>query len=774
MINQISMTQKYLEILYKKPKTLFFISIIAILVLSFGMTKLKANYSFRELSATDNPKLLVYDEYENHFGNDDSINLVIHNPKGIFNRETLNFLALSSEAVKQLPEAMRVESILDGNIITATEDTIEVAGLVDRKKIDTYSNEEFQELAKKAISSPQIASYLVSKDTTLTFININLIPSKYYTVDGYKFSNQVEAALSSIAKPEGLEVRFAGAVYLQKAMIETSKNDQQKLFPIIVFLFCIIAYISFRNLVGVGLLMTTIIVNILCTMGLQGYLGYPINVFTSPIPIIITTITTGGLIHLLAGFYRSYRSTGDKIGSLIKTYHNNFIPILFTSITTSVGFFSLSNKSLTPVFQLGVTIGFATMISWFLLITFLGPILLFIHKQKKPASLDAKGLPSFIIDQDKQINPFSQKYVAWIKKYKNTIIIVWIIAVVLSFLAIPSLRITMNPFNQYSDKHPIVATKNLLMEKMGFIIYTELMIDTGSADGVYKADFLKRVEQFEYEMIKQENIAQNISMITLMKEMNQILNQNNPQFHKVPDFNEAVAQYLLLYSMSDSAKVKSFISEDGRYLKSTIFTSLEDSDIILEQMDRIEHLAKKYNLDLQVTGKLPLFMGLGKKVFNVIGSSSLISLLCICLIMFIFIRNVKLGILSMIPNVVPIIIGAFILKVLDFGIDVSSTLIFSVCLGVAVDDTIHFIHHWLHLKKLGQTPEEILAHIVVNLFPMIISTTLLLSIGFSVLAFGYFLPTVKFGVLCACVLTLAMLADLLLLPAILLKRKLLD
>jgi predicted RND superfamily exporter protein len=774
MISNKSITEKYISLLYRRPKIIFFISLISIIALCGGLTKIQANYAFRELSATDDPKLAVYDLFEKHFGNDDSVNLILHNPKGIFNKETLRFIGQATEALKLMPEAMRVESLFEGNLVSSKDDTIEVTGLVERDKIDLYTESELGALADKTLSSPQISSYLLSKDKTISSINIYLIPSKYYTVDNYKFSVEVENIISKIPKPDGLEVHYSGPVYVQKAMIETSKNDQQKLFPIILLLFSLIAYVSFKSVVGVLILMFVIIINILCALGLQGYLGYPINAFTSPIPIIITTITTGGLIHLLAGFYRSYRATGDKIGSLLKTYHHNFTPILFTSITTSAGFFSLSNKTLMPVYQLGVTIGFATMISWYLLVTFLGPLLLFIHKQKVEPQLDEKGIPQFAHDKDKDANTFSFKYVAWIKKYKNTIIISWIIAVLLSLLTIPSLRITMNPFMQYSENHPIVKTKNLLMEKMGFTIYTELLIDSGIVDGVYKSDLLKRVEAFEKEMITQENLAQNISVITLLKEMNKILNQNDQQFYRVPDSNEAVAQYLLLYSMSDSAKIKSFISEDGRYLKSMIFTHLEESDRILEQMDRIETLAQKYNLNLEVTGKLPLFMGLGAKVFGVIGSSSIISLSCICLIMFLFIRNVKLGILSMIPNVVPLLLGASILKFLDFGIDVSSTLIFSVCLGVAVDDTIHFIHHWLSLKKQGKTPEEILAHITVNLFPMIISTTLLLSIGFSVLAFGLFLPTVKFGILCACVLTLAMLADLLLLPAILLKKRLFD
>jgi len=264
-------------------------------------------------------------------------------------------------------------------------------------------------------------------------------------------------------------------------------------------------------------------------------------------------------------------------------------------------------------------------------------------------------------------------------------------------------------------------------------------------------------------------------MTDIIKEMNQTFNGGIKEEYKIPATDQAIAQYLLLYSFGDkNGKLKNFLSEDGRYLKSSVFLRLEQSDLILEQVDWIERLAKKHNLNLVVTGKLPLYMEMGSVIFNVLGQSAILSLFLISLTMLLIVRSFRFGLLAMIPNVVPVLIGGGVMYLLNFGIDIGTTLIFSVCLGVAVDDTIHFVHHWLKLRKEGHSPEETLEHIVVNLFPMIIATTCILSFGFGVFALADFLGNVKFGILTAIILLIAMFADLFLLPAILLKKSLMN
>ncbi|MFZ4713821.1 MAG: efflux RND transporter permease subunit [Bacteriovoracaceae bacterium] len=759
------------KVLHFHPGKLLLCGILLIAALIPGYFYLTKDFSFRHLSSPSNPKLANFDLFEKHFGNDDSVAVIIHNPTGIFNQETLLSLKKLEEELLMLPGTMRAESLLDGNTITSTVDAIEIQGLVPKNQIEQLTSTDLEKLKARALAAPNIVSYLVSPDSTLTFIYLYLKPTRLLgQTEIFNYSKSVEAVVETHKKtfPQGSEILLSGPAYLSKTVVEVSRNDQRRLAPIILFFFALIAFITFRNLKGVAIIIFMIVINVLCSMGIQAYLGIPINAFTASVGIIITTITTGAVIHVVNGFYRYYRKTGDAHAALVLTYQVNFVPTFLTSFTTAVGFFSLADKSLMPVYQLGIILGFGTMISWIIIITVIGPILRFTHKQKVLSTIGPDGLPIYSLEPDKDANQFSKKYVAFINRNKKTIIGIWLLLFVASIAVLPTLEVKMNPFTQFSSRLPIVYTKNMIKEKMGFSIYIDLLVDTGEVDGGKKAETLKNLSAFEEELKLDPEIIKNVSITSIIKEMNQIFNGNKQDTYQIPVSNEAIAQYLLLYSFSDNGKLKNFISSDGRFLRSTIFTSKEDSNQILKQMDHVEALAKKHHLKVLVTGKMPLYMELGLVVFKVIGQSALVSLLLIGFIMFFLVKNVKLGIVSMIPNVVPVVIGGGIMKLMGFGIDIGVTLVFSVCLGIAVDDTIHFIHHWLHLRKEGKTEVEALELIVVNLFPMVIATTVILSIGFGVLAFADFLPNVKFGVLTSVILSVAMFADLFMLPSILL------
>ncbi len=165
------------KFLYYHPKRLFALGLILIAVTLPGVFKLEKDYSFRQLSSPNNPKLVSYDLYEKKFGNDDSVSIIIHNPKGVFHKETIVSLKNLQEELSLLPNVMRIESLLDGNVVNTTEDSIEIKGLIPKDHLSQLTPTKLAELKILALNSPQIASYLVSEDATLTFIHLFMNPS---------------------------------------------------------------------------------------------------------------------------------------------------------------------------------------------------------------------------------------------------------------------------------------------------------------------------------------------------------------------------------------------------------------------------------------------------------------------------------------------------------------------------------------------------------------------------------------------------------------------
>jgi predicted RND superfamily exporter protein len=452
----------------------------------------------------------------------------------------------------------------------------------------------------------------------------------------------------------------------------------------------------------------------------------------------------------------------------MRAYEENLVPTFLTSITTSAGFISLADKDLMPVYQLGVLLSIGTMFSWIMLVTLVGPILKFFTKKINPPIIGEDGLPITVVESNKKESEFSKKYIQFIKSYKIHILVISVVLCVLSYFAGKQLEVKMNPNQQFSERVPIVKTLKLVKEKFRHSIVLNFLVDTGSIDGGKKADLLSRLDKFESEIIKNPPLNKSTSLLALLKDMNKTFNSGNEEFYQVPKTDDAVAQMLLLLSLGDDyGKINNFLSSDGRYLKVTIYSKEDDSNIILKQMDYIEAVGRKYDLNVTRSGKFPLFMELTDSVYKVMSQSAIISTLLITFIMFLLVRDLKLTLISMIPNTVPLILGAGVMYLLDFGIDIGITLVFSVCLGIAVDDTIHFIHHWKLLQDEGKTKEETLEYLIVNLNPLLIATTLILSIGFGILGFSDYLPNFKFGIMTGFILTYALLAELLILPSIL-------
>ena len=768
------LTEKYLHFLFKHPLRLFVTGICFMVILTPGIPFLTSDFSFRSYTHPESPKLISYDLYEKNFGNDDNVMVIVNNPQGVMNRETLIPLRELEKELNNLPGTRRLESIFNGSVIHSTNDAIEIKGLISSTELEKYSESDFLNFKNEGLKSPNIHSILLSSDATVTVLYLFLRPTlqQNQQLEIYHYTQEVEKIVSAHQKNfPNAQLKIFGSAYISKSLIEVSKNDQLRLGPIILLLFALVSFIALRNINGVLISVFVIICNILCCLGIQSYLKIPINSFTSALGIIITTITTGALIHIIAGYYRYYRRTGDSKAALIHTYRMNFIPTLLTTLTTSVGFICLANKDLMPVYQLGILLGIGNAFSWIMIITLVGPILNFLNKQKTPYKLDASGLPETLSEPHKKDSEFSIRYVNYIGKHKFKIINLMIFLCAISIIAATQLEVSMNPFKQFSDNVPIVKTQQLVKDKFTHSMAIEFLLDTGKVDGAKDINLLNRLLKLEELIYSDKRVHKHVSITEVIKEINKIFNSGNQSFYKLPESSEAVAQYLLLISLSDNGKIKNLMSNEGRYLKFTLFTTEENSNKLLEQMTWVEDLAKEQNLNLFRTGKVPLFMSLTEVVFNLIGSSAIISMLLIGFIMYLLVRNTKLALISMIPNVIPLIYGAGIMYLLSYGIDIGITLVFSVCLGIAVDDTIHFIHHYTHLIQKGKTPEEALQNIVVNLFPTIISTTLILSVGFGVLSFADFLPNHKFGVMTGVILTLAVFADLFMLPAILLIKK---
>ena len=259
----------------------------------------------------------------------------------------------------------------------------------------------------------------------------------------------------------------------------------------------------------------------------------------------------------------------------------------------------------------------------------------------------------------------------------------------------------------------------------------------------------------------------------VVKKINKALNNDDPAYFKIPETQQAIAESLFLYTfgLPPGQEINHLISIDNKQTRLSIFWTIFDALGSLEKIEIIEKYAQDLGLNATVTGKLTLFHRMNGYIVTTFVKSISLALLLISLLLLFVLRSWKLGFLSLLPNVIPIIFGTALMTLGKIDIDLGASLVISVCLGIAVDDTIHFLSHYKTVVRSSGDIEKSILTVFKETGPSLLLTTVILVFSFGFFVFGDFLPNVHFGVLCSLILSLALFIDLFFLPAVLLRLK---
>ncbi len=249
------------------------------------------------------------------------------------------------------------------------------------------------------------------------------------------------------------------------------------------------------------------------------------------------------------------------------------------------------------------------------------------------------------------------------------------------------------------------------------------------------------------------------------------VNGDDPEAYRIPEDQNLIAQEMFLYTMSlpQGMDLNNRMTLDNSMLRLTTMSNLHDSRTSLGEMKVMEAKATEMGLDAHITGKMPLYHSMNPYVVSAFFTSISMALVLVALLMMFAMKSVKLGLLSMVPNTVPLIFGGALMTLLGKPLDIGTVLVASTCLGIAVDDTIHVLSNYARWRRAGASTQEAVAQVITHTGPALLVTTLVLVAAFATFAFASFVPNINFGILTAIVLTSALLADFTLLPAILLQ-----
>ncbi|TEU22294.1 MAG: hypothetical protein E3I13_02525, partial [Gammaproteobacteria bacterium] len=500
-------------------------------------------------------------------------------------------------------------------------------------------------------------------------------------------------------------------------------------------------------------------VTIIAAMGSAGYLGITITPPMTSMPVIILTIAVAGAVHLMMSFVKHMRLGEDKVSSLTNAFEHNKRAIIIAGVTTAIGFLGLNFSEVPPFHDLGNVAAIGTILSLFMTLAFLPAWILVM-----PINIKKKNIKS---------QPYMLVLAEFvIVKQKIILFLGSILAVGLIYL-IGNNEINDN-FVEYFDDRVEVRRDADMVDKLltgnGIVEYS---FDSKKPGGISDPSFLRDIDRFVSWMRKQPEVNNISSISDTFKRLNKNMNADSEVFYKLPEERNLSAQYLLLYEMSlpygldlnnqiNIDKSKTRVSVNLKNLSSNEYLNLEN---------RVQEWFKNNTPDIMTEGASPtlMFSHIGKRNAESMIYGTGITLVVISVILMLVLKSVSIGVVSLMPNLVPAAMSLGIWSLIDGQITMAVSVVSSITLGIIVDDTVHFLSKFQEAyKRMGKSVEDSIRHAFSHIGSALVVTSIALTAGFLVLADSVFQINAGMGKLTSIIIVVALVMDLLLLPALLL------
>ena len=601
---------------------------------------------------------------------------------------------------------------------------------------------------------------LVSPDSRFAGVNVTVqLPGKALDEVPKTIAFARELKQSMLEKYPEVEIRLVGMAVMNNAFPEASKDDVVNLYPLALGFIVLTLFLLLRGLSATIATFIMIIMSILTAMGLAGWSGIMLSPPVMSAPIMILTMAVADAVHLLVTMRHELAIGMDKNKAIIESMRINFRPIFVTTLTTVLGFLSLNFSDAPPFHDLGNIASIGVAAAFIFTITFLPAIV---------SILPATGKKEVAGKQ--MMTKFGEFVIAKQKPllYGNAIIIVFLAAMV------PLNELNDQFVNYFDETIEFRRDSDYSAKNLTGVYYIDYALGTEESGGISEPEYLSNVAKFSQYLRSQPEVIHVQTISDTFKRLNKNMHGDDPAWQRLPEERNLAAQYLLLYEMSlpygldlnnqiDVDKSATKISVTLKTLSSNEVIAFDDAAIqwLHENMPSI----KPYNGSPTI-----MFAHLGKRNINSMLTGTSIALVLISAVLIFFLGSLKYGFISLLPNLTPALaaFGLWGMTVAEVGIGLS--IVTGMTLGIVVDDTVHFLSKYLRARReKGLNAEDAVRYAFNNVGLALLVTSLVLVAGFMILAQSHFYLNSSMGLLTSVVIMLALIIDLTLLPALLMK-----
>jgi len=764
------------------------------------LPKLTLDTSTEGFLHQEDPTLIAYNKFREQFGRDELILLTIKT-QDIFAADFLHKLQkLHRELADNTPYLDDITSLVNARDTRGAKGELLVEDLLENWTGDA---QQLAAIKQRALANPVYHNMLLSDDGTITTIvlktdafestqntddalagfddgGLELDPQKNAerTPLSDAQNSEVVKVVHDIAKQydsDNFRIYLAGSPVVTDVLKKAMQQNMKKFMGMALVAISLVLLLLFRRLSGVVLPMLTVILSLLSTLGLMAALGIPFKLPTQILPSFLLAVGVGASVHLLSVFFRRLQllhegeerseSSSHKEAAISYALGHSGLAIVMTSLTTAAGLASFAGAEVAPISDLGLVAAIGVLIA--LLFTLV----------LTPALLSILPIKAKTSDRATKRHRRMDVLMVWIADTATdrSRLVLLISAAVLLFGLSGALQVKFShkPFEWLPKDNPARIATDFVDQKMGGASSVEVVVDTGEKNGFYQPERMAGLAQLAGEIgaLKQGElfVGKTLSLADILKEINKALHENREAFYKIPDNRPLIAQEFLLFENSGSDDLEDFV--DSQFSKARFTIKMPWVDAILYD-DFLNEVRQRFSkvfgdgVNITTTGMNALLGRTMSATIFSMAESYIIAAVVITLMMILLIGNVRIGLVSMVPNLTPIILTLGLMGWLGLPLDLFTMLIGSIAIGLAVDDTIHFMHNYRRYHHETGDVKQAVRKTLLSSGRAMVVTTIVLAIGFFLYMGANLSNLVNFGLLTGFTIITALLADLFMAPAL--------
>jgi predicted RND superfamily exporter protein len=709
--------------------------------------------------ARDDPVFLTYERFREEFGGTRTLIIAIQSDR-IFTAEGLQFIDTITSDIQQIELVERVNSLATANIVRPLAGTpdeeggIEVSPLVKGRNLSAAEREAVK---LDALDEPLLRGDLVSADGTVTAVVVTFDEDRIDEVRA-RVLDRVRAVVEQ-ARPRDVEVFYNGSLEISETYNRVTIANTTELTPPILVITVVALYVMFRSVRKTAVIFVAIGISVLWTLGLYSLMGFDFNVLTSMLAPLVVVLAIADDVHIVQHFDLALRETGSKKEAFISAITHLFVPLLCASGTTALGMMSLATSNVVAVKTFGIGAGVGVMVDFAVSLLFVPAVLTMVRPDPDPPP------------QERWLMLPLQRAGRFAYGHPRLVLTIVLILSVAGAIGATHLRVDTNHINFFAKEHPLARSADLIDRKLSGI-YTFNVLLEGPPESLKTPDAMARIDHLSHALEQLPYVRKVVSIASYVKRVNQQLSGGQPETYRLPDTAEAIAQELFVFGLSEEGRVELSRVAASDFSRTQISVRLASmsSDLVFEQIEEAERLAASSfqgsGITATVTGSGRIFSTLDHYLVISQLSSFGTAFLTVFGVIFLIFRSARFGVLGIVANAFPVVVVLGIMGWLGISLNVATVMVASVALGIVDDDTIHFISRYRREVSLGAGTQQAVETAAMHEGRAALTTTIINSLGYTVLMVSEYRPTAWFGSLLATTMVLAFIAEVFIVPAI--------